>query len=106
MAIKMAEILFMLWVCEVYLSSRSGWSFRNFSQLWEPRFEAAFLPPPSPFYALVAQAVLSGLAVVKWWHKATAMPSVASSRLGGLIYREDAADDGCDLFLGGRNRAP
>ena len=60
-----------------------------------------FLPPPSPFTRSSPRAVLSGLAVVKWWHKATAMPSVASSRLGGLIYREDTADDGGDLFLGG-----
>ena len=30
------------------LISRSGCSERNFAQLLEPPFEAAFLPPPNP----------------------------------------------------------
>ena len=41
------------------------------------------LPPPNPLTRSSPITALSGLEIVKWWQSATAMPSVASSRLGG-----------------------
>ena len=67
-------------VCRI---SRWGLSFKNRSQLELPFAEAALRPPPSPLNRSSPRAPFNGFELMKWWHRATAIPSVASSRRGG-----------------------
>ena len=75
--------------------------FQEFLPTLGAAFRSCFFAAAQPFYALVAQSRVerAGRCEVVAQGDGHAVRGIEPS--GGLIYREDTADDGGDLFLGG-----